>query len=80
MREVREAKPALQATLLGCGDLGSEEVVQELGVARLLLLGLLEGSGELFGDSCELQVGQVGAQLLVGGASVHRATLAIRAY
>jgi hypothetical protein len=51
--------------------------VQELGVAGLGLLRIIEGGGELFGGGGELEIGEVAAQLLVGGVLVHRATLAI---
>ncbi len=60
-REPREAQPAGEAALLGRGDLDCEQVVQELGVAGLGLLGLLERGGELLGGGGELQVGQVAA-------------------
>jgi hypothetical protein len=60
-----------------CGDLDVEQVVQELRLARLGLLGRLERGGQLLGRGGELEVGEVPAKLLVGGVLVHLATLAI---
>jgi hypothetical protein len=51
--------------------------VQELGVAGLGLLCRFEGGGQLLGGGGELEVGEVPAQLLVGGVLVHLATRAI---
>ena len=48
--ELGEAQPALQAALLDRGDFVGEQVVQELGVAGLVALGVLERGRELLGD------------------------------
>ena len=77
-----EGNPASRSRLarrrsLGRVDLDVEQVVQELGVAGLGLLRGFERGGELLGRGGELEVGEVAAQLLVGGVLVHRATLAI---
>ena len=71
-----EAQPALEAALLDGGDLGGEQVVQELGVAGLVALGVLERGRELLGDGGEAQVGEVRAELLVGGVGHQHATSA----
>ena len=75
--EAGEPQAAGEAAFAGRVDLDVEQVVQELGVAGLGLLGLLERGGQLLGCGGELEVGEVAAQLLVGGVLVHRATLAI---
>ena len=75
-RQLGEPQPALQAALLDRLDLMVEQVVQELGVGRLVALGRLERSGELVGDGGEPQVVQVPAQLLVDGVGHQDATSA----
>ena len=54
--EPGEPHPAVEAALLAGGDLGREQVVQELGVARLVALGGLQGRCERVGRGAELQV------------------------
>jgi hypothetical protein len=58
--------------LLGRVDLDLEQLVEELRVARLVLLCLLERGGELLRDGGELEVGKVRAEVLVAGVLVHR--------
>jgi len=72
-----EPHPAGEATLLGGADLDGEQVVQELRVAGLGLLGCLERGREVLGGGGELEVDQMTAQLLVGRVLVHLATRAI---
>jgi acetyl esterase/lipase len=60
-REAGEPHPAGEPWLLGRVELDLEQVVQELRVARLVLLRVLERGGEVLGDRGELEVGQVGA-------------------
>ena len=60
-----EPHPAGELALLGRVDLDLEQVVQELGVARLVLLGVLERGGELVGGRGELEVGEMLAEVLV---------------
>jgi hypothetical protein len=66
-----EPHPAGEAALLGRVDLDGEQVVQELRVAGLVLRGLFERSGKMLGDGGELEVGQMRAEVLVGGVLVH---------
>jgi hypothetical protein len=55
----------LESALLERLDFGGEEVVQELGVAGLGVLGVLERRGELVGRRAQAEVVQVLAQLLI---------------
>ena len=57
--ELGEPRPPVEAALLGGGDLGREQVVQELGVAGLLPLGGLQGRCQRVGGGRELQVGEM---------------------
>ncbi len=75
--ESGEPQSAGEPPFSGRGDFDVEQVMQELGVAGLGLLDLLERGRQLLGGGGELEVGEVAAQLLVGGVLVHRATLAI---
>jgi hypothetical protein len=79
MREAGQSKPPLQAPLLGGLDLGSEQVVEEVGVGGLSLLGDLQSRRQPLGRGLQLQVGEVRAQALVGRGLVHRATCAASA-
>jgi hypothetical protein len=74
--QLGEAQPASEAALLDGVDLGGEQVVQELGVAGLVALGLLERGGELLGDRWEAQVGQMLSELLVDGVGHQHAASA----
>jgi hypothetical protein len=65
----------LEAALLDRGDFVGEQIVQELGVGRLLALGLLERGRELVGDRAQAQVVDVRAELLVGGVGHQHATV-----
>jgi Mu transposase-like protein len=67
-----EPHPTGEPALLGRVDLDLEQIVEELRVARLVLLRVLERGGEVLGERGELEVGQVGAEVLVGGVLVHR--------
>jgi hypothetical protein len=51
--QLGEPQPASEATLLDRVDLAGEQVVQELGVAGLGRLGVLERAGDLVGDGLE---------------------------
>ena len=77
--EPGEAQAAGEAPFERRLDFDFEEVVQELGVAGLVVLGVLERGGEPLSGRGELQRGEVPAELLVGRVLVHRATPAIRA-
>jgi hypothetical protein len=77
--ELGEPHAAVQASLLGRGDLGLEEVVEELGVARLLALSGLQGGREGVGDCGHLQVGQVASELLVDRVGAHQQATSARA-
>lgn len=59
--EPGESRPAGEAPLLGRADLDGEQVVQELGVTRLVALSCFERAGELHGGGGELEVGEVAA-------------------
>ena len=54
-RESGEPHPPSELALLGRVDLDLEQVVQELRVAGLVLLGLLERGGEVLRDGGELR-------------------------
>ncbi len=73
-RQLGEPQPALQSTLLDGGDFGGEQVAQELGVAGRVLSGVRERGGEAFGDCAQAQVGEVLAQLMVGGVGHQQAS------
>ena len=74
--EAREPHAAVEPALFGRCNLGTEQVCQEPGVARLLGLGLLERLRELLGDRRELEVGELLAQLVVDTVA-HRVLLCL---
>jgi hypothetical protein len=47
--QLGEPQPAGETLVVQRGDLAGEQVVQELAVGRLVMLGGLQGRGELFG-------------------------------
>ena len=70
--ELRESHPPVEAALLACRDFSGEEVVQELRVAGLLALGVLEGRCERVCCGAELQVREMAAELLVDRVGAHQ--------
>ena len=55
MREARQADASLQAPLLGRVNLGTQQVVEEVRVGGLALLGSLKGRRQSLGGSLQLQ-------------------------
>jgi hypothetical protein len=72
-----EAEPAGEPACFGRGDFDSEQPLEEGSVRELLLAGLFGLGRERFGGGVQLQLVQVGAQLLVAALSDgHRAASA----
>jgi hypothetical protein len=70
--EPGEPHPAGEAALLGRVDLDLEQVVQELRVAGLILLGGFERCWQVLCDGGELEIAEMAAEVPVGGVLVHR--------
>jgi hypothetical protein len=64
--QAREAAASSQTPFLGRGDLHGQQPLQEGGVAQVILPRPLELAGERLGGGAEPQVGEMGAQALVG--------------
>jgi hypothetical protein len=63
-----KAQAALLAAGLGGVDLDRQQTLQECGVAELLGVGVVEGSGQRFGGGVQAQVVEVASELLVDRA------------
>ena len=77
-RELRVAQPGCEAPVAGVDGLLVEESGQELDVGPLVLVGVFGEGGEDLRGSVELQVAEVGLDLLIeSAAGAHRNALSL---